>query len=90
MAKIALRADVCRKVVSWKCKGSYERPWVRSMNGSYQYRRYVIRIDRGILVHEEPCGVQGPIDLEPAASRGGENIAEDFPKVLGLWGWLAE
>ncbi|KAF2550292.1 hypothetical protein F2Q68_00033705 [Brassica cretica] len=25
----------------------------------------------GVLVHEEPCGVQGPIRLEPAASRGG-------------------
>nr|VDD43582.1 unnamed protein product [Brassica oleracea] len=83
MAKIALRADVCRKAVSWKCKGSYERPcggFSPLMNTRHM----------GILVHEEPCGVQGPIDLEPAASRGGENIAEDFPKVLGLWGWLAE
>ncbi|KAF3489805.1 hypothetical protein F2Q69_00054769 [Brassica cretica] len=25
----------------------------------------------GALVHEKPCGVQGPIRLEPAASRGG-------------------
>ncbi|KAF2564864.1 hypothetical protein F2Q70_00017613 [Brassica cretica] len=25
----------------------------------------------GVLVHEEPCGMQGPIRLEPAASRGG-------------------
>ncbi|KAF3538798.1 hypothetical protein F2Q69_00023273 [Brassica cretica] len=25
----------------------------------------------GVLVHEEPCGVQGPIRLEPTASRGG-------------------
>ncbi|KAF2533990.1 hypothetical protein F2Q70_00031043 [Brassica cretica] len=24
----------------------------------------------GVLVHEKPCGVQGPIRLEPAASRG--------------------
>ncbi|KAF3603527.1 hypothetical protein F2Q69_00035303 [Brassica cretica] len=89
----------------------------------------------GVLVYEEPYRVQGPIRLEPAASRGGctgckskidrvywdmvpwpvrddvcglgrtdhdrdpydlallevaRNVAEDFPKVLGLWGWLAE
>ncbi|KAF3538804.1 hypothetical protein F2Q69_00023275 [Brassica cretica] len=33
----------------------------------------------GVLVHEEPCGVQGPIRLEPAASRGGQ-----LPELDGI------
>ncbi|WZZ72522.1 hypothetical protein YC2023_083897 [Brassica napus] len=82
MAWISLKADAVQKSVSWEFKGRDERP----LYGSYHYWKYMIRRHMGVLVHEKPCGVQGPIRLEPAASRG----AEDFPKVLGLWGCLAE
>ncbi|WZZ35230.1 hypothetical protein YC2023_018631 [Brassica napus] len=82
MAWKALQANAVQKSVSWEFKGRDERP----LHGSYHYCKYMIRRHMGVLVHEEPCGVQGPIRLEPAASRG----AEDFPKVLYLWGWLAE
>ncbi|KAL0747720.1 hypothetical protein Bca101_029722 [Brassica carinata] len=82
MAWTTLQANAVQKSVSWEFKGRDER----TLHGSYHYCKYMIRETHGVLVHEKPCGVQGPIRLEPTASRG----VEDFPKVLCMWGWLAE